>query len=44
MLPVEEENDYIDAKSYQFRYAALSAPFEPRTPASDKEKGCRIAC
>ena len=43
VLPVQEENDYINAKSYQFRYAALSAPFEPRAPASDKEEGCRLA-
>lgn len=42
-LPVQEENDYINAKSYQFRYAVLSAPFEPRAPASDKEEGCRLA-
>ena len=43
VLPVQEENDYINAKSYQFRYAALSAPFERRNPASDKEEGCRLA-
>lgn len=43
VLPVEEENDYINAKSYQFRYAVLSAPFEPRAPASDKEESCRLA-
>ncbi|OCT48187.1 hypothetical protein CLCR_04137 [Cladophialophora carrionii] len=42
-LPVQEENDYINARSYQFRYAALSAPFEPRAPASDKEEACRLA-
>jgi hypothetical protein len=43
VLPVAEENDYINAKSYQFRYAALSAPFEPRPPTSDKEEACRLA-
>lgn len=41
--PVQEENEYINAKSYQFRYAALAAPFEPRAPASDKEESCRLA-
>ncbi|KIW62442.1 hypothetical protein PV04_10615 [Phialophora macrospora] len=43
VLPVQEENDYINAKSYHFRYAALSAPFEARAPASDKEEACRLA-
>ncbi len=43
VLPVQEENDYINAKSYQFRYAVLAVPFEPRAPASDKEEGCRLA-
>ncbi|EXJ69484.1 uncharacterized protein A1O5_07520 [Cladophialophora psammophila CBS 110553] len=43
LLPAPEENDYISAKSYHFRYAALSAPFEPREPASDKEEACRLA-
>ncbi|KIW58095.1 hypothetical protein PV05_02645 [Exophiala xenobiotica] len=41
--PREDELDYINAKSYQFRYAALSAPFEPRAPASDKEEACRLS-
>lgn len=43
LQPVEAELDYINAKSYQFRYAALSAPFEPRAPVSDKEESCRLA-
>ena len=43
VLPVEEENDYINAKSYQFRYTVLAAPFEQREPASDKEDACRLA-
>ncbi|KIW09982.1 hypothetical protein PV08_11758 [Exophiala spinifera] len=43
MQPGEEEVDYINAKSYQFRYAVLSAPFEPRAPTSDKEEACRLA-
>ncbi|KAK6369362.1 hypothetical protein LTS17_009705 [Exophiala oligosperma] len=43
MQPAEEEVEYINAKSYQFRYAVLSAPFEPRAPASDKEEACRLA-
>ncbi|KAH0848923.1 hypothetical protein FOPE_03018 [Fonsecaea pedrosoi] len=43
LVPVPEENEYINAKSYHFRYAALSAPFEPREPASDKEEACRLA-
>lgn len=41
--PVEAELDYINAKSYQFRYAVLSAPFQPGLPASDKEEACRLA-
>jgi hypothetical protein len=41
--PNAEENEYINAKSYQFRYAVLSAPFEPGEPVSDKEEPCRIA-
>ncbi|OAP55302.1 hypothetical protein AYL99_10275 [Fonsecaea erecta] len=43
LLPAPDENEYINAKSYHFRYAALSAPFEPREPASDKEEACRLA-
>lgn len=43
LRPVPAELDYINAKSYQFRYAVLSAPFEPRAPASDKEESCRLA-
>ncbi|KIX96204.1 uncharacterized protein Z520_07982 [Fonsecaea multimorphosa CBS 102226] len=41
--PAPDENEYINAKSYHFRYAALSAPFELREPASDKEEACRLA-
>jgi hypothetical protein len=43
LQPVEAELDYINAKSYQFRYAVLSAPFQPAVPASDKEEACRLA-
>ncbi|KIX05564.1 uncharacterized protein Z518_06436 [Rhinocladiella mackenziei CBS 650.93] len=43
LQPVATELDYINSKSYQFRYAVLSAPFEPRAPASDKEEACRLA-
>ncbi|KAK5031370.1 hypothetical protein LTR13_007697 [Exophiala sideris] len=43
LQPLEQELDYINAKSYQFRYAVLSAPFEPRPPTSDKEEACRLA-
>lgn len=42
--PVEAELDYVNAKSYQFRYAAQSVPFKPRSaPPSDKEESCRLA-
>ncbi|KAI1626430.1 hypothetical protein EDD37DRAFT_346759 [Exophiala viscosa] len=43
LQPLERELEYINAKSYQFRYAVLSAPFEPRPPTSDKEEACRLA-
>jgi len=41
--PVAQELEYVNAKSYQFRYAVLSVPFEPRLPVSDKEEACRLA-
>jgi hypothetical protein len=43
LQPVEAQLDFVNAKSYQFRYAVLSAPFEAREPASDKEEACRLA-
>ena len=43
LRPVAEELDCVNAKSYQFRYAVLSAPFEPRVATSDKEEACRLA-
>ena len=41
--PVPAELEYINTKSYQFRYAILSVPFEPRLPTSDKEEAGRLA-
>ena len=43
LQPETDELEYINTKSYQFRYAVLSLPFERRFPTSDKEEPCRLA-
>ena len=43
LLPLDAEIDYINSKSYQFRYMALTTPFEVRQPVSDKQEPCRLS-
>lgn len=43
LQPFPADLEYVNSKSYQFRYAILSLPFEPRPPTSDKEEAARLA-
>lgn len=43
LQPLAADLEYINSKSFQFRYAILSLPFEPRLPTSDKEEAARLA-